>query len=353
MDVRQGGERGLACVLIDDKDDLRRCIRACVRGLSLVDVATRLDVARPQMGVDAAMRSIAPGEPPDEAFVRLMIESTPLSKAAQDVVTALDRLNMPQGDLQVIRMREASLTPSAYLEMVRAQAGLAAALSPVVPDAYGGERAADFLVPALDLSSCRGETGRYAEGYGETAQRLTAYVKEQGIRDAALGEVDAQALLDGWMRYAFCPLCEDAGLVLTLGLSDEAALSALRSMMRDFPRLRAAVWCAHAGDEAALLTAAAARRDRLLPCIRPESIPLALEDDRPRFLLRPSLAAAADRTIGYWRRMRAQTARTLYECYLPLLRSGFALTDQGIEQDILRMMQTGFDALHEDILEDI
>lgn len=133
MDVRQGGERGLACVLIDDKDDLRRCIRACVRSLSLVDVATRLDVVRPQMGVDAAMRSIAPGEPPDEAFARLMIESTPLSKAAQDVVTALDRLNMPQGDLQVIRMREASLTPSAYLEMVRAQAGLPLRFRPLCP----------------------------------------------------------------------------------------------------------------------------------------------------------------------------------------------------------------------------
>lgn len=336
-------------MLIDDRDDLKRCIRACVRSLALVDVSTRLDIAEPQMGVDAALRSIAPDESPDAAFARLMIDGTPLSRAAQDVVAALDRLNMPQGDLPLVRMREQAMTPGAYLEAVRAQAGLAAALSPVTPGAYEGERAAEFLVPALDLAACRGEAGRYAEGYAQTARALSAFVKEKNIRDATLGLADAGALADGWTRYAFCPLCEDAGLALTVGLSDGAALSALLTDLRTFPRLRAAAWCARAEDEAALISAAAELGGRLLPCIRPESIPLALEGDRPRFMLRPSLARVADRTIGYWRRMRAQTARTLYECYLPLLRSGFALTDQGVEQDILRMMHTGFAALHGEI----
>ena len=149
------------------------------------------------------------------------------------------------------------------------------------------------------------------------------------------------------MRYVCCPVCEDSGLVLLMGLRGPEAIPAFSELMRDFPRLRAAVWC-DAAQEAALLCVADDMAC-VVPCIRPQSIPAALEGKRQRFLPRPSGVSVADMGIGYWRRMRAAMAQVLYECYLPLLRSGMTLTDQAIAQDVSRMTQGAWAALHEEI----
>ena len=332
---------------IDDKDELKRCIRAAVRGLPLPDVLTRLNIAAPRVGLDAMLGEIAPDEAPEAAFSRLFIENTPLRQTEQDVVTALDRLGMPQGDRQVACLRAQSMTPDAYLTAVCEQVGWSVALSPVTPENCGDARAAAFLQPSLDLDACMTTPGRYGERYRAQAERLSAFVREQKISHAALSGADGRMLNGEWMRCLALPLCEDERLILCIGLKDKDALTQLAQRMDEYPALRVAAWCCEAADEPALI-GAAQRMNHLAPCIRPASISLALDSERPRFLPYPSYAAVADFCIGYFRRLRAETARALYERYLPLLRSGFVLTDHTVAQDIVRMTVGAWTAIHDE-----
>ncbi len=332
---------------IDDKDDLKRQIRAVVRALPAYDVCTRLCAGEPEMGVCAMLAHLEPDLDADAAFKRLTVEGSPLSTGAQDLIAALDRLDMPLDDLQMIRLREDAMTRQTRLDRVRAEAGWAAALCPVTPETDAMPAAA-FLLPALDLDACRAQPGRYGDGYAQAARALSDFVQARAIRDALMTRADEASLLGEWARYAALPLCEDARLSLSVGLTDAAALSALVRQMAAFPALRVAAFCLRAADEAALVRAAAQSQGRLLPCIRPQSIPDALECDRPRFLLYPSGAHVAELGIGHWRRLRAQAARTLYERYLPLLRGGFPLTGRSLARDVSRMMASGWAALHEE-----
>lgn len=332
---------------IDDKDELKRFIRAAVRTVQLPDVLTRLNIAAPRMGPDEMLFEIAPGETPEAAFSRVFVERTPLRQIEQDALVALDRLDMPQGDRQVALLRAQAMSPCAYLMAVREQAGWGTALTPVTPETYSGERAASFLEPTLWLDACKASPGRYGGRFMALAERLRTFVRAQGISYAALTGVDERLLAGDWMGCLALPLCEDERLILCLEISDASAVPLLEERLTEFSSLRAAAWCRDAADEPALICAAE-KIGRLLPCVRPASIPLALESERPRFITHPSLVTVADLGIGYFRRLRAEMARTLYERYLPLLRSGFALTDHAVTQDVLRMTAGAWQALHDE-----
>ena len=190
---------------IDDKDDLKRQIRVAVRALPAYDVCTRLCVGEPEMGVCAMLAHLEPDLDADAAFERLTVEESPLSTGAQDLIAALDRLDMPLDDLQMIRLREDAMTRQTRLDRVRAEAGWAAALCPVTPETDAMPAAA-FLLPALDLDACRAQPGRYGDGYAQAARALSDFVQARAIRDALMARADEASLLGEWARYAALPL---------------------------------------------------------------------------------------------------------------------------------------------------
>lgn len=336
-------------MVVHDRAELKRCVRALVKRAHAVDVYAPIDWAHGPWGVDAMLRTWMIGEDADaeainERFQECCVQSLPMNPRAAETFAALGAMDMPMMDVQVVRERENLLGREGYAQLAMERAGLKKVFTPI--DMRDAEEAltdwcafAPQVEPTLRLRTSDAPVERYGTQYAACAQRAQALAAGHGLRGVmfACGEEAAQ---EEMLRRCVAPLCEDAGLVLHLWAREAEAVKAL---LRDFPGLRLILAMP---DDAAALEAAGAS-ERVLPCVSLAGLARALSMRGTQFVPYGSAAAQPGELIGRWQGARTAIAQALTQALLPLARTGFAIQEADIQMQVAALMGGNVLALYE------
>ena len=328
-------------MIINDKQELRRCVKQLVRRANVCEAAFDFDVIRGETGVEAMLDLWArPAATPGEALARSTAEQTPFSPEARTMFAALDAMDLPVKDLDRAKMLQEEYERPAYLrellDTMRARCVLVRVPAERASEAvFEDDRFEPLLVP----DGAWFVPGRYGVDYAAAAQAIAEAAGACGARNIAMDRFEAQTL-----RYCLLPLCQDMGCALHIHLAtcDEAAQFA--RLLDEFQGVRAMV-SAEEGAQKRVIDEAASRV-RMLVCLKDASqIGYALEKLGTRFAAYSAKAKLPEQMLGRWLLEKENIWQALCEAYLPLARAGYELTSSAIERDVRRMLSENLLAL--------
>lgn len=312
-------------MIIRDKQDLRKCVKQCIRRAEVTETALMFDAAHGECGV-ARMLGMSEGSL-QEAFERLGVGS-PLGERSAVLLAALSAMQLPVHDLDKADAIAKGYDRQAYLSCVlsgmRARRVLAEVSSAQAQDALMMD---ERFAPLLAADASLFEPGRYGVDYAAAARNLAETARAIRARDVKLERFDAQAL-----AYCLMPLCEDEALVLHVHLDCAAQIEQLFELLKHHPQVRALV-SAEPEIELKLIAQAAGKENVLVRLEDLAHLGKAFAALGTRFVPYASHAALPEEMLGRWIRAKEEIWPALCEAYLALARTGYELTREAIEAD--------------------
>ena len=322
-------------MVISDKQELRRCVKQCVRRASVCEAELAFDVMTGDLGIEAMLDVWArSASSPSESLRRSCADQTPFAPDAVAMFAALDAMNFPRHDLDRAQAMERSYDRSAYirevLDVMRARCVLVRVqLDQADQTAFDDDR----LQPLLDVPASVFAPGRYGVDYAQAAKRISDAAAMCGARNVRLSAFDEQAL-----RYCLLPVCQDAGLSLHIHLKNEEELERFAFLLDAFDGVHALVSTVH--DLQRRLISLASRRVRMLVALSDVSLlgeALAMLGTS-RIVPYSARTSLPELMLGRWVNARENIWQALCEAYLPLARAGYELQSAAIERDVNRLL---------------
>ena len=381
--------------MIRDKDTLQRKVRAAVRRMPAVDLCTRLPVApmgdprahgltalltcpalRAQAdaaGVDCTQARDALAE---AAFQALFIDRSPVSEAAADALTALERLDFPvaRRDWTLLREEQAARRPEHFFQEILDAAelrGVGCVADPFAPDAqrvwqaFAEGTVPEATIPILSLTTLQRavaqdvpldapgyalDEARYGLPLAELARLADNWAAHTRAQLVCVDVPETPLAQDALLRYVAFPLCRARGLPLLIRLGRETAGAQLAWLAQAFAQdeaLCAAVVASAPESVRALISACADPWGHaLFPVLAADA---ALAGDALGTLgirgqLYASQATVAEQLPGRWARARRALAQVLYTRYLPLIKAGWGIQSAEIEDDAAKLLGGNWEA---------
>lgn len=333
-------------MVLHDKSELKRRVRALVKRAKAIDVYAPVSWADGPWGVDAMLQPWLESdrESIDECFQRRCVQGLPLEKGAVETFAALEAMDMPMMDLQVIREREKALGREGYALLAMESAGLEKVFTPVglenAQETLGAMKAfAPQAEAVLRLSAKDAPPQRYGTHYAACAKQAQEILAANGLRSVMFsGDAEDAAML----QNCAAPLCEDENAVLHIR-ADVQLAPVVKRLTADFPRLRMIVDLSD--DEASLFAAGGC--ERVVPCVSLAGFAKAMAARGTAFIPFASGASQPGQLIGRWQQARGDIAQQLTQALLPLARTGFLIHSEDIEAHIAALMGGNVRALYE------
>lgn len=330
--MRRRAKERECCMVISDKQELRRCVKQMVRRAEVCEALLDFDVLSGEIGVEAMLDTWAhPAATPGEALRRATAEHTPFEPDAAAMFAALDAMNLPVKDIDRAQEMTTEYERPAYMREVldTMHARCVLVRMPMEKAIHFDD---DRLEPLIAADGGLFVPGRYGVDYAGAAHRIADCAQACGARNLLLERFDAQAL-----RYCLLPLCQDNGYALHVQLSSGEEIDRFALMLDEFDGVRAL-----AGTQEALephLIDVSVRRTRLLVCLQGSAhISRALGKLGTRFVPYSAQAKQPEQMLGRWLLARESIWQALANAYLPLARSGYALESAAIERDVKTLL---------------
>ena len=338
-------------MIVHDKAELKRRVRALVKRAAAVDTFVPADWAQGPWGVDAMLRTwmadeSMDAETIDELFQLRCVQGLPIEPRAAETFATLSAMDMPMMDLYVVREREKLLGRVGYAQLALERAGLQKVFTGVPME--GAQEKLDALrafapevEPVLRIALQDAPDERYGTQYVSCAEKARTLMEANGLRSVMFACTENPAD-ERMLRSCVAPLCEDVGAVLHLH-APASQVQTVKALLRDFPSLRLII---RMHDDAAALEAAG-RCEHALPCVSLSGLDRALAARGTAFIPYTSAATQPGELIGRWQNARAAIASSLTQALLPLARTGFAISSEDIEKHVTALMGGNVLALYE------
>ena len=329
-------------MIIRDKQDLRKCVKQCVRRAQVIETDAVLTMIQDEFGVEANLKYWAPeADSLQESFERASAGS-PFGEKPFRLIAALDALQLPAHDLDkaeaIVKGYDRDAYLSGVLNAMRARKVLVrTTLSELEIRAFTDERFACMV--AVDDSAFA--PGRYGVDYERVAQQIAQAIHMSNASDVMLTCFSESAL-----QYCMIPVCEDEHAVLHVHVASEEQRIALFEVLKDHTDVRAIV-SASEHLEHKLIGKAVSAPNVLVQLCNTENIPYALRMLGMRFVPYASGAHMPEDMLGGWIYAKEALWQAMYDAYLPLARAGYELTRERIEADVEMLLCGNYEKIHE------
>lgn len=329
-------------MIIRDKQDLRKCVKQCVRRAEVIDPSLRYEAFAGGYGIANYLNASATeSDSPNRSF-QTPCEGSPFAKRPAALLAALDAMQLPVHDLSKAETIIQGFDPQTYfantLDAMRAKQvlieipfGLSDAILPI--DCR--------CVPVLSIDTSAFQPGRYGIDYAAIAQRIAAYANELSAKSIRMTHFNEAAL-----KYCLLPLCEDEGFVLHLHFDSQNEIdAAIRLLSTEFTAVRALLSASDAFEPC--LIRAAEGFANILVCLGSlDHLSHALSLLGTHFMPYASWAKTPEEMLGGWVRFKEVFWEAIYDAYLVLARTGYELTREQIEHDLYMLLCGNFEQLY-------
>lgn len=329
-------------MIIRDKQDLRKCVKQCVRRAQVIETCAFPLMLQEKYGVEANLGDcVQDAETIQESFEQ-GCSGSPFSEQYADLFAALNALQLPVHDLDkaecIIGGYDRCSYMSAVLDAMRARKVFVHVNSgdfesPEYPDVR--------FAPTVMVDDSMFVPGRYGVDYEEAARHIAQQIRELGANDVSMMRFDESAI-----KYCLVPVCEDEHVVMHVQLTSQEELDALLGILSAHGDVHAIV-SAVQGLERKLVDEAMNRRNMLVQLRNLENIPYALRKLGTRFIPYSSGARLPEKMLGGWVNAKEALWQALYDAYLPLARAGYELTRERIEADVELLLCGNYEKIHE------
>jgi len=329
-------------MIIRDKQDLRKCVKQCVRRAQVIETDAVLTMIQDEFGVEANLKYWAPeADSLQESFERASAGS-PFGEKPFRLIAALDALQLPAHDLDkaeaIVKGYDRDAYLSGVLNAMRARKVLVrTTLSELEIRAFTDERFACMV--AVDDSAFA--PGRYGVDYERVAQQIAQAIHMSNASDVMLTCFSESAL-----RYCMIPVCEDEHAVLHVCAVSEEQLNTLFDILNAHRGVRAIVNTSE-HLERMLIGKAVSVPNVLVELRDVGNIPYALRTLGTRFIPYASCAYLPEDMLGGWIYAKEALWQAMHDAYLPLARAGYELTRERIEADVETLLCGNYEKIHE------
>lgn len=329
-------------MIIRDKQDLRKCVKQCVRRAQVIETDTTLTAIPEEFGIAANLKCWAPeAESLQESFERASAGS-PFAAKPFRLLAALDALQLPTHDLDkaeaIIKGYDHETYLAGVLNAMRARKVLVRTdIAMSDTQAFADERFACLI--AVDDSVFA--PGRYGVDYERAARRVAQAIHASNASDVMLACFSESAL-----RYCMIPVCEDEHAVLHVRAVSEEQLNILFDVLNEHRDVRAIVSTPEHLEHMLIGKTASTPNVLALLCST-ENIPYALRKLGTRFMPYASCAYLPEDMLGSWIYAKEALWQAMYDAYLPLARAGYELTRERIEADVEMLLCGNYEKIHE------
>ena len=328
-------------MIIRDKQDLRKCVKQCVRRAQVIETDAKADVILGEYGVKANLGHWASSvESLQEAFEQSSL-GTPFARKQGTLLAALDALQLPVHNLDKAESIISGYDRQAYLTAV-----LSAMRARKVLLHVSANQAEQFpfederIAPLLAVDDALFAPGRYGVNYEEVAEYIRQLLHSLDARDILADGCAIQAI-----EYCLLPVCEDEGTVLHVHARTADELCRMLELLEHHDSAKAIV-SADEALERELIKRAAQYRNVVVKLHGTHNLTDALLTLGTRFIPYSSAASTAEEMLGCWIYAKEALWQSLYEAYLLLARTGYELTREGIEADIEALLCGNYEKLH-------
>ncbi|MCR4708169.1 MAG: hypothetical protein K5746_09535 [Clostridiales bacterium] len=309
--------------VISDKQALRRCLKQYLRNIPVVEPFLRWN----RMGDDPSsifLQRVAQVLSPRTSAVSL------LSGEDCACLSALKKLGFSGETKDELTKSLGLYSKEAWLREVLEAGMVRRAYVPIrLADPDGNVPDDECLRPILFVDKTDFIPGRFGIDYRSKAEEIRATMRTVGCRFLCLDEFDEEIL-----KYCLLPVCEEEGTALRLTLRTDEETEAFFALAADAGYLHVIL-----RTEQRLqpdLIRRLAGRDRFLLSLNGfQDLPLALSVLRLHFIPYESQADSPEMMIGKWAVAREQLWPALLEAYLPTARTGYPLTAEKLEEDLI------------------
>ena len=328
-------------MIIRDKQDLRKCVKQCVRRAQVIETDAGYAFASGAAGVKAYMQDWTPScDVLQDAFYDECIGS-PFARKSAELLAALDAMQLPAHDLDKAESIIGGYDRDTYtlmvLDAMRARKVLIRVpVGSCEQTTFADDRLNALLVADQQLFAA----GRYGIDYEGAAQRIGHALRVLRAKDIMSEGFDEFAL-----RYCLIPVCEDEGAVLHVHVDSIQQMSCVLKLLAEHSQVRAVV-DAEEALERELIKQAKSLVNVCVQLQQAENIKLALQTLGLRFIPYSSRADSPEGMLGGWVYAKEALWQTLYDAYLLMARAGYELTREKIEADVERLLCGNYEKLH-------
>jgi len=328
-------------MIIRDKQDLRKCVKQCVRRAQVIETDAALSANPEAFGVAANLKCWAPeAESLQEAF-EMASSGSPVAAKPFRLFAALDAMQLPAHDLDkaeaIIKGYDRDAYLAGVLNAMRARKVLARMDAAAEVQSFSDER----FAPLITVDDSLFAPGRYGIDYERAAQQIAQAIHVSNASDVMLTCFSESAL-----QYCMIPVCEDEHAVLHVHVASEEQRIALFEVLKDHTDVRAIV-SASEHLEHKLIGKAVSAPNVLVQLCNTENIPYALRMLGMRFVPYASGAHMPEDMLGGWIYAKEALWQAMYDAYLPLARAGYELTRERIEADVEMLLCGNYEKIHE------
>ena len=329
-------------MIIRDKQDLRKCVKQCVRRAPVIETYALHAMIAGGYGVEANLQSWACASESLQESFDLACMGSPFAKKPAALLAALDALQLPVHDLDkaecIIKGHDRDAYLSAVLNAMRARKAIVFADAAVLKELTFSD---DRLVSGIVIEPKLFVPGRYGVDYESAAMQIEQWIQELNAHDISMADFSMDIL-----KYCLIPVCEDHDVVLHVHIDSKEQLRELFDAIHEHRDVRMLV-SAHGTLERTLIDMAEQLPNILIRLRDVESIPYALRILGTRFVPYASHALLPEEMLGGWVLAKEALWQALYDAYLPLARVGVELTRERIESDVEMLLCGNYEKIHE------
>lgn len=331
-------------MIIRDKQELRKCVKQCVRRAEVIETDAAPGTVSGEYGIEAYLGNRASVAPSLQGAFEGACGGSPLACQPSALLAALDALQLPIHDLDKAECIVKGYDHDAYLAAVLDAMRARKVLVRTEPDEAGAEAHSDGRLGHLVVAGqSLFRSGRYGVDYKSAAGRLAEAMRELNAIDVA-----PDCFSESVLRYCLIPVCEDEHAVLHVHAETEEQMLALLDMLAAHRDVRAVV-STEESVEPLLIRRAASARQILVQLRSVRNVSVALHTLGTRFIPYASCAQSPEALLGGWIQAREALWQALYDAYLLLARTGYELTRERIEADVQMLLGGNYEMLHQTI----
>lgn len=329
-------------MVIRDKQDLRKCVKQCVRRAQVIETDVKAEAIWGEYGIAVNLG--------DQAFDANSLQETfeqssmgsPFARSQGALLAALEALQLPVHNLDKAETIISGYDRHGYLTAVlRAMRARKVLVRVPAGQMETVEMQDERISPMLAVDESLFVPGRYGVDYADVALQISQQLRAFGARDMLAERCSWQAL-----AYCLIPVCEDESVVLHIHVHTSAELDTIVQLLRDHEAVKAIVSADEALEDE-LIHRAMSLKNLVVRIQRLSRIPSALITLGTRFIPYASSAKTLEEMLGGWVYAKEALWQALYDAYLLLARTGYELTREGIEADIETLLCRNYEKQHE------
>lgn len=328
-------------MIIRDKQDLKKCVKQCVRRAQVIETKAASSVFLDDFGIAAYLKNCGANEESLQELFESICASSPFDQKSFALLAALDALKLPAHDLDKAESLIHGYQHHEYISAVLSSMRARRVLVHTGKARDGMSRIEDERIAcALTVDKSLFIPGRYGIDYERAANEIAQKAHSCGSTDIVMHEFDSSAF-----RYCLIPVSKDEQMVLHVHLRSEQQLHDLIDAAEQFPESRIIVG-ADENIQRQLIVRAVLKPQLLVQLSNTEHIAYALRMLGTRFIPYASGACRPEEMLGGWIYAKEALWQAMYDAYLPIARAGYGLTFERIEADVEMLLCGNYNSIH-------